>query len=379
MLGCTWYPAPREPCRNLREAVRNPKATLELINKELAMGHMLGPFDEKLIKNMVFSPINLVPKPGKKKFRLIHDLAYPYNSESVNSCIPEENSTMKYHHIDEVINMALAIGICTKGTRCDIEMAFRHQSMHKSQLFLLGFMFQGKYYINCSLPFGAASSCAIFEKVALVLQWIIMNEMGHILISHFLDDFPLLGMSNEDVALFITQFYEIMERLGMQVAKEKTLGPTDILEYLSLILNFVAQTLGIPDKKRIKCLTLVRRIMAAYHEKRHVTVKMIQQTAGSLNFICQALPVGRPFLASLYRLTRRESSERHASGHHRRISHETCEDMKVFESFLEDGAPESVKTVPFLSRVESFNDSLELYADAAGRADLGMGCTFGVE
>ena len=379
MLGCTRYPKPRQPCRNLREAERNPEETLALIDKELAMGHMLGPFETQPFKNMVFSPINIVPKPGTKKYRLIHDLAYPYNNESVNSCIPEENSSVQYHHIDEVINMAIAIGVCARGARCDIETAFRHQSMHESQLFLLGFTFQGKFYINSSLPFGAASSCAIFEKVATALQWIVTNETGRTLISHFLDDFPLLGRSNEDVSLFITQFYRIMERIGMPVAKEKTLGPTALLEYLGLILNFVTQCLEIPEKKRVKCLALVQKIIDAYTQKKRLTVKVIQQTAGSLNFICQALPAGRPFLASLYRLTRRESGERCASGHHRRISKETCEDMRVFESFLSEGAEDKVKTVPFLARVETFNDSLELYADMAGRPDLGMGCLFGVD
>ena len=191
MLGCSRYPQPRKPCRHLCKVVRNPEATLALINKEVVMGHMLGPFDEQPFENMIFSPINIVPKLGMKKYRLIHDLAYPYNSESVNSCIPEENSSVQCHHIDEVINMALAIGVCTCGARCDIETAFRHQSMHRSQLFLLGFTFQGKYYINSSLPFGAASSCTIFKKVASALQWIVTNETRRTLVSHFLDDFPL--------------------------------------------------------------------------------------------------------------------------------------------------------------------------------------------
>ena len=102
----------------------------------------------------------------------------------------------------------------------------------------------------------------------------------------------------------------------MPVAKEKTLGPTDLLEYLGLILNFVAQCLEIPEKKRVKCLTLVQRVITAHKQKKRLTVKVIQQTAGILNFICQALPAGRPFLASLYRPTRWEGRERRASGHH---------------------------------------------------------------
>ena len=77
-------------------------------------------------------------------------------------------------------------------------------------------------------------------------------------------------------------------------------------------------------------------------------VKVIQQTAGSLKFICQALPAGHPFLASLYRLMRHENKDK-------------------------------VKTVPFLARVETFSDSIKLYTDVAGSPELGMGCTFGVD
>ena len=39
-----------------------------------------------------------------------------YNTnQCVNSCIPEENSKLEYHQIDEVIQMALSLGILVKG------------------------------------------------------------------------------------------------------------------------------------------------------------------------------------------------------------------------------------------------------------------------
>ena len=136
------------------------------------LGHMLGPFDEPPLEGMVYSPINLVPKArSKNKYRLIHDLAYPYNTnQSMNSCIPEENSKVEYHQIDEVIQMALSLGILVKGARCDIKAAFRNQGVIEWEIRLLAFTFEGQIYINCSIPFGASSSCAIFEKVTGVLQ-----------------------------------------------------------------------------------------------------------------------------------------------------------------------------------------------------------------
>ena len=379
-LGLTRFPNCRQPCKNPREALRNPEIVQELIDKEVRLGHMLGPFDNPPFEQMVFSPINIVPKAGSvNKYRLIHDLKFPYNDQSVNSCIPEENSTVKYHHIDEVIEMALAIGTCVKGARCDIEAAFRHQSMHFSQLFLLGFTFNEKFYINSSLPFGAASSCQIFEKVACALQWIITDQTGRVHISHFLDDFPLLGVSHEDVCLFIVDFYTIMDRIGMPVAKEKTLGPTDMLEYLGLVLNFVAQRIEIPEKKRQKCIDLIAKLITCCRERKRVTVKTIQQTAGTLNFICQALPAGRPFLCSLYKLTRTHQGARRAGGHHRRISNEVCKDLEVLQSFLQEKSEDHVKSVPFLARLRLFNDQISLFADAAGGCHLGMGCTYGVQ
>ena len=165
----------------------------------------------------------------------------------------------------------------------------------------------------------------------------------------------------------------------MPVAKEKTLGPTDLLEYLGLILNFVLQCLSIPEKKRLKCLGLVQRVITAHKEKKRLMVKVIQQTAGSLNFICQALPAGHPFLASLYRLMIRENGERRVMGQHRWISKETCEDMCIFKSFLSEGTEDKVQTVPFLARVETFSHSIKLYTDVARSPELGMGCTFGVD
>ena len=94
-LGLTRSPKPRGPVRNLRKARHHPEVAQRMIDEEVAKGHMLGPFTEPPFPNMVFSPINLVPKAGSDdKFRLIHDLSYPYNKESMNSCIPETGNSL---------------------------------------------------------------------------------------------------------------------------------------------------------------------------------------------------------------------------------------------------------------------------------------------
>ena len=87
-LGLTRLPNCRQPCKNPREALRKPEVVQELIDKEVRLGHMLGPFDEPPFEQMVFSLINIVPKAGSvNKYWLIHNLKFPYNNQSVNSCI----------------------------------------------------------------------------------------------------------------------------------------------------------------------------------------------------------------------------------------------------------------------------------------------------
>ena len=101
-----------------------------------------------------------------------------------------------------------------------------------------------------------------------------------------------------------------------------------------------------------------------------------QQLAGSLNFLCQALPVGRPFLASLYRLTKFNNGEKRRAGNHRTLPKETYLDLTMFKCFLDTYADEKLHTVPFLRRLSVDLDNIHIYADAAGALDKGLGCYY---
>ena len=45
----------------------------------------------------------------------------------MNSCIPRSMAVVQYHHLDEVINIALVLGVGCVGRRIDILSAFRNQ------------------------------------------------------------------------------------------------------------------------------------------------------------------------------------------------------------------------------------------------------------
>ena len=371
-LGLSRIPLLSKTCRNGRNVRRHPEIAQQLINEQIELGHILGPFDidNPPFEDIVFNPINIVPKQQKDSWRLILDLAHPYNDQSINACIPEENSSVQYHHIDEVVKMGIALGRQMWGCRIDVQFTFMNQPLAYSQLKYCAFSLANSIYVFASLPFGAASSCTIWEKIACCLQWVVSNETGCYWISHFLDDFPLLHQTRPELIDFMNSSYRIMNDIGMPIARHKMLGPTQVLEYLGLILNFILQTIHIPEKKRLKCLELINSLSNSKGKK--VTVKMIQQTAGSLNFICQAMPAGRPFLQSLYRLTRNSDGCRARGGHHRRLNAETLADLAMFREFLQENANPFCNSIPFLNKVRKNNSDIELYADAAGARDLGV-------
>ena len=378
-LGLTREPKTSKKCRNSKNVRNNLDVTQRLVDKEVGKGHILGPFTEPPIKGLFISPLNIVPKPNCEiGWRLIHDLAFPYDDNGVNACIPRENAKVTYHTLDEVIEMALEIGPDAKGARIDIRSAFRNLPIHFSDLKYLGFMLNGYYYINCCLPFGASSSCLLFEKVASAVQWIVQNETNCKWISHFLDDFPMLERGRKRLKQLMLRFTCIVEEIGLPIAHDKTLGPTSDLEYLGLVLDFRNQRIIIPDKKRQKCLALIAAVRARKRSPSgKIQVRKLQQLAGCLNFLCQALPEGKCFLMSTYKTIRAPIGKQIKSHHNRGISAELDEDLCVFEEFLSEMHIGHTNSVPFLNRLEIYHDTIELYADAAGSSMLGMGCVFG--
>ena len=294
----------------------------------------------------------------------------------MNDAIPENYSKVNYAHIDEVIDIALRLGKCAAGSRLDIRSAFKNLPLNFRSLRFTAFTLCGRIYISSSLPFGSASSCFIFEKVSTLVQWVVTNETARTELSHYLDDFPLLGRSIEDTRIFMNQFTHIVTRIGLPIAHDKTIGPTTCLEYLGMLLDFKEQVLGIPEKKRNTCIQLITKCMMAFRERTSVTVKSIQKLAGHLNFVVQAIPAGKTFMSGLYSLLA-SGKKNTKPGHHRRVNREMHDDLQMFRSFLDELSPETHRTIPFMVRRNIDARDIQFLADSSGSHCLGLGCCFG--
>ena len=141
------YVGPHKPssCKNLLSATQNPVAVSDKLSKELSLGRIAGPFLERPFPSLRISPLGLIPKKTPGEFRLIHHLSFPYG-DSINSCIPNDASTVKYASIDDAVRLIRRTGRGCALAKTDVKNAFRLIPINPCDYDLLGFWWEDSFY-----------------------------------------------------------------------------------------------------------------------------------------------------------------------------------------------------------------------------------------
>ena len=309
----------------------------------------MGPFKEKPIPDLYCVPINIIEKETSSGlYRLIQDFSYPWDdpSNGINAMVPKKNKKVTYSGIDDVARMALQLGSESFSMRIDIRHAFKLLPLKPSLWKFTAFKFLNAYFIQMQTPFGAAASCLHFEKTAKLLVWIIQHEMPWSLLTNYLDDFWLTQKTKSQLKMLAFHFIRIVEKeIGFPISHNKTLGPDNILDFVGLIVDLVNLCIHLPEEKRKKSLRILNQIIVAYENNRFVSVKLLERCTGTLNYACQAIPIGRPWLKSTYFLQRTRGNNKTD----RTVTKKVAEDLKMFRTFL-TSKDHFVTSVPFLDR-----------------------------
>lgn len=162
-------------CNNLKSALSKPSLVQEKIEKEIAFGRVMGPYNYILLPDLrIPPPLGLVPKKHKGSWRLIHYLSYPDKKiDPLNSGISDESATVQFAGINEAIyeikklcNLNLQVFLA----KTDIRSAFRILPVNPQDYNLLGFKWENSFYYDCCLPMGCRTSCKIFEEFSTALE-----------------------------------------------------------------------------------------------------------------------------------------------------------------------------------------------------------------
>ena len=302
----------------------NPGETKAKILGELQAGRISGPYSTPPFEVFKSCPLALRPKPNGK-FRLLHNLSYPFNEDSVNGMIPESCAKVSYASIADAINLIKKDPGCFLA-KCDIADAFRLVPISPLDYHLLGFSFEGEYYFDRCLPMGCRSACNIFEKVSDGLVFILKERFGVVKVVKYLDDFLFVGKNRECCARSLRTFQALCKELGIPLAEHKTEGPTRALDFLGYHLDTRAMIVSIPKEKIDDYSLCVWQMM----EAKVTTLRELRSIIGKLLFVTNIIRGGKCFLRRLINLT----IGKHHPAQRITLSSETLEDLKLWQKFL---------------------------------------------
>ncbi len=98
---------------------------------------MFGPLVQPMFTNFQVSPIVLVEMKKKGTYMLIHNLSYPEGC-SVNDHISKEKDTVRYQHIDDVIDTILKLEPGCVLSKTDLQHAYKNLLVHTADISKLG-------------------------------------------------------------------------------------------------------------------------------------------------------------------------------------------------------------------------------------------------
>ena len=308
------------------------------------------------------SPLGVVPKKQPNEYRIIHHLSFPEGT-SINDGIDSAYMTVSYASIATALELVKDVGKGAHMAKTDITKAFRIIPIAPHQHHLFCFTWKGLVYYDMCLQMGCSAACQLFERFSSALQWIAQNKIGIPHITHILDDFFFVNLSEEASLQDLDNFLSLCHLTGVPSAPEKTVQPNTTGSSMGIEIDSEEEQVRLPFDKLEKCRSQIKAQLAS----RSVTLRDLQSVIGLLNFACEVVIPGRAFLRRLIDKTMGVRKPHH----YIRVSLEMKHDLKVLLTFLEHYNGKSFfNTEMFCSPATQ-----HLFTDAAG--SFGYGAIFG--
>ena len=209
---------------------------------------------------------------------------------------------------------------------------------------------------------GCSVSCALFEKFSSFLEFRAKLIAQSSLITHYLGDFLFVGPNQASYSALLSSFTAMCGELGVPLAWDKTVGPTQIITYLGLEIDTRQGEVSVPEVKVQKVIARIQQALC----KTKITSVRVQSIVGSLNFLCKAIAPGRAFMRRCIALSHGLTKPSHKD----HITYGARLDLLMWLECLSHFNGVS----PFLSQDLESNGALQLYTDAAG--SIGFGAYF---
>jgi hypothetical protein len=292
---------------------------------------------------------------------MIHHLSYPEGC-SVNDNIHPDQTRVRYSCVQDAIELVTSHEEQVYMAKTDVEKAFRLLPIHPDDQHLFVFHWNSLFYVDLALPMGCAASCNLFEVFSTALNWIATVKLGIPMI-HYLDDFFMTALSERVGQRHLKSFLDMCADIGVPMAEDKTCGPDTTMTFLGVEIDSVRKEARLPKDKLDKCRQEIRFLLGC----KKATLKQVQSVIGLLNFACQVVLPGRPFLRRLINATIGVKAPHHFVKLNKGIKR----DLEVWLNFLDSFNGRCFLADSLLSSATQW----QLFTDAS--ATVGYGAVLG--
>ena len=348
-------------CNNAESTIKHANIVDEKISKEISLGRIAGPFNTPPFSNFKCSPLAIREKSVPGKFRLLHNLSYPYDDRAVNFNIPKDYSTVKYDSIVDAIEL---VNKCLPHpwlAKTDLEDAFYLIPIHPTCYRLTGFYWRGYYYFKV-LPMGCSVSCSIFSAFSDAVRWILTQRVPNANVVKVLDDFLFVGRSAVHCQYQLNEFIKLCAEINLLLAQHKTVETCQSLVFLGINIDAKLMIASLPEEK---CKGYSNSVKEALKVNK-ITLTELKSLLGKLQFASCVVRAGNAFLRRLYDLTCNVKYNNYKI----RLTRDAKQDLKVWEVFLDSYNGVTIIREPILASSAAIN----LFTDASHR---GYGGTYG--
>ena len=286
---------------NHPSANRYPTAIRQYLCTELSLGTLLGPFATSPFPMGVtgISPMSTTPKKDSDKRRIIVDLSWPVDGDSVNSRIPKDlfmgtPAKLRYPTVDDLCKRAFQLGAGKIfGYKKDMSRAFKQLPLDALCWSMMGIYWAGALFFDKSAVMGCRSAPFACQSTTNLIRHF-MENLSYILFN-YIDDFMGIELKNRAWEAYNTLGH-LLRDLGAHEAENKAVPPCEEIEFLGIWFNLKTLIMTLPKAKLTDTKALIRRWLG----KETCTKNQLEKLIGKLQFAATCIRPGRVFIIRLY-------------------------------------------------------------------------------
>ena len=221
-------------CTNHPSAVNFPSDVDAYFRKETKHKAIVGPC-ENIPFPIHYSPLLSRPKEGDTR-RIIVNMSFPYGS-SVNDNISNNeydgvDFQLRYPTVDDIVKSVQDLGNEVLLSKIDVSRAFRNLRVDPFEYDALGLTWDGKSYIDISIPMGMKTGSALCQRTTDVIRHVMQSK--NVRLYNYIEDIICVHQRHNARQEF-DALYSLFEFLGLPINPKKVVPPATFFHLYSLL------------------------------------------------------------------------------------------------------------------------------------------------